>query len=403
MNIAFAARIICDISLWYCGAGLILPHFGATINAIIPATMLLCCIISSALSRRKTAYRLIPLPILAVAFFFIHTAGDVLLNLPPLLYCAGLCYRSRFNPDYESSCGYYKTAAISLLSATFLFLAFGGSSLVSGVLKYLLVFLFSGVLMLRLLRHNEQNRREWRLQVIDLTLLLLCCTAALFLSSGAFLGIAGRIALFLYKSIIVPLLLGLAYAISFIFWLLSRLISTKSPEGNVLKFNSDNMKLSEIFGPDIANEYAKSKLPGQILLALGIIIFAVLAFLVFRRLSRGIGKTTGNFAEHGSRMQSIVDSSPLMALAPRTPREAVRYYYRKFLLILKSSGQSISPSDTSESISRAAGAYYDPALVSELRDIYIKARYSPESVTKSDSRRVKELYGRIKSEHKKSL
>ena len=402
MNIAFAARIICDISLWYCGAGLILSLFGAASNALVPAVMVLCCVLCDALSRRKPSYRFIPLPILAVTLLFIRSVPDALLNLPPLLYCIRLCCRSDFYPDYESSRGYYKAAAISLLAATFVFFAISGSHSADGVIKYLLIFLFSGVLMLRLLRHNEQNRREWRLQVIDLTLLLLCCAAALFLSSGVFLGAAGKALLFLYKIFIMPLLLGLAYALSFLFLLLSKLIVIKCPRGSVPKINSENLNLAEILGPDFADEASKSNLLGQLLAALGIILFIFLAFLIFRRLSKGIGKRTGNPAEYKSSKKAVAEiSSPLIALAPRTPREAVRHYYRRFLQNLLSRGHTLRPGDTSESILRAAREFYDPSLVFELREIYVKARYSPDPITKADSRRAKEISRNLKSEHKK--
>ena len=83
-------------------------------------------------------------------------------------------------------------------------------------------------------------------------------------------------------------------------------------------------------------------------------------------------------------------------LAPRTPREAVRWYYRKFLLKARAGGIQVEPFDTSESVARSSEALFDPVLLSDLRSIYIAARYSPESVTDDDVKKIRELYGRLK-------
>ena len=397
MNTAFAARIICDLTLWYCGAGLVLSLAGAAAVPLVPALSALCCVLSSLLSRKKAQLRFLPLSLLASAFFFIRGFADFLLYLPPLIYCAYICVRADFEPDYEGSASYFRTAAPALSAALLLVVIFGGAGAAAKVLGYFVVFLVSGVLMLRLLRHNAQNRREWRLQIIDLALLVLCCGAALFFSSGAFLGAAGGLLSLIYDKLIAPLLLALAYALSYVFLLFSGLFSIKGSEGYVLKLNSDNLDLKTIFGPEFTDETVQSRLPAQLLTALGIIAFLVAAFFVFRHLARGAGKRSarGAMGENVRRFAAYAPAVPFLVPA-RGAAETVRRCYRKFLLAMKSRGFTLSPSDTSESVLAASKGTFDPALAGELREIYIRARYSPASVTKADAKRAKELSAKLK-------
>jgi len=225
MDIAFTAKIICDLSLWYCTAGFLLSFFGAKVNIIPFFIMVLCCSVSRALSGKKPAYRLYPLPVLIVSIYFVHSFADILLLIPPLLYCGWLCWSERFSPEYEISIGYYKTSALALLALSVFVLILAGTAPLADTFKYLILFLFSGVFMLRLLRHSEQNRRDLRLQIIDFIILVLCCAAALFLSSQLFLGTSLKVLSVIYMKLIEPLLLALSYLFVMIFWLFIKLLS----------------------------------------------------------------------------------------------------------------------------------------------------------------------------------
>jgi hypothetical protein len=143
-----------------------------------------------------------------------------------------------------------------------------------------------------------------------------------------------------------------------------------------------------------------SVLAVQIFTALGIVLFLVLAFILFRRLARGAGRTRPSSGMRETRF-TVPDTGMRRAaqklLLPRTPRETVRWYYRKFLLKVLASGIDLAPSDTTESITRAAAALFDRELVLGLQAIYLVARYSPEAVTREDARRARTLYGKLKA------
>ena len=85
-------------------------------------------------------------------------------------------------------------------------------------------------------------------------------------------------------------------------------------------------------------------------------------------------------------------------LAPREPRAAVRWHYRKFLKYCQSKNLPISRFHDSSQINDLAQREKvarrtdtDP-----LRDLYVAARYSGHTVTEQDVRQAKELVRRIK-------
>jgi hypothetical protein len=406
VDLAIAAKILCDLSLWFCAATAILTRFGQT-DGVFPAVgiMTLCCLLCYALKDKKLPLRLLPLLGLAFCAFWIKTAVDALLLIPPCLYCVWLCAAGRFAPDYSQAISTLKISAIALTLLLVLTSLIGmGSEPARYPLPFFLVFLFSGVAMLRLLRHDERKRKEWRLWLIALASLLACCAAALFFSSEFFLHAAGAALGALYRYIVAPILTGLAYLVSAIVWVVMQVFSflkMKKPVGETPPKASEGvMEL-----PDILEESGASGAEWlkQLLIAFAIIGFLALAFRIFRRLIGGDGASTQEKSVQETRtpLAEIVKTQNILhaVLAPRTPRETVRWYYRKFLLKAKAGGLTIAPSDTCERIAYNASALFDPELIAALREIYIVARYSPQAITGNDARRAKELYTKMKRHH----
>ena len=129
--------------------------------------------------------------------------AELLLYIPPCLYCVWLCWKALFSPDYSGCCSYFRTALVVLVVLLLVAIVGGGASRIEKFsLPYVFIFLFCGIAMVRLLRHDEQTRKEWRLWTINLVSLVLCCAAALFLSSSLFLRAAGAALGALYRFII---------------------------------------------------------------------------------------------------------------------------------------------------------------------------------------------------------
>ena len=406
MDLAFEIKLLCDLSLWFSATGFILSYLSLSPMPVWPAGLILLCgFLSHLLKNGKRLLRLLPLLALAGCIAWIRSVSDALILLPPCLYCAWLCVKGRFLPDYESCLGYFQKAApILSLFVLISFIVGAGPRVVVNALPWYITFLFSGIAMLRLLRHDEQARKEWRLWLVTLVSLVVCCAAALFLSSSAFLRAAGGALGALYRYVIQPVMMGIVYVFTGLVWLIQQVVSlfgtgarsTPAPsQAPMESFTPDQLDGSLTGGSDLVK---KILLAVAIVLAIAIFIF--LAYKLFKRLAESAGKPQ-DAQEIREKREAVLPGkerrSVRTLLAPRTPRDTVRWYYRKFLQKVKAGGFDLKPADTSESIARVAGHLFDPALVSELRERYIAARYSPEPVTADDVRKVREIYGKLKT------
>jgi hypothetical protein len=180
-------------------------------------------------------------------------------------------------------------------------------------------------------------------------------------------------------------------------WLIIMLFSFIKFGSVTQETKAQESSIPDFMKSSLNNDTVKSDFLVHLFTALGIIAFLLLAFLIFRRLAAGRSRPSGDIYIKSS-IEASEASRPafLRALAPRTPREKVRHYYKKFLLNAKSRGLIIRPSDTSESIESFAMSQYDQKLLSELREVYIVARYSSEAITKENVKLAKEIYGKLK-------
>ncbi len=404
MSLAFVVKILCDLSLWFCTAGFALSFFGSSAGTFRPAAvMVLCCALCSALRNKNRFLRLSPLAALAFCGFWVRTAADVLLLAPPCIYCAFLCVRAAFFPDYTASQNYFKTSSIALLLfVPFTVLIGHAARLEQLVLPYLLSFLSCGVLLLRILRREEQESRQWRLLLLDIVSVTLCLAAAVFLSSEPFLQALGTFFSVLYQSVVAPVIIGVAYLFTALVWLIWRAVSLIGGKRSGTDKSETQMEIGDFnFDAFHFAQAGDGRIFWKILSALAIIVFALLAVMLFKRLLAGYGAARRKNAS----LPEIREKIPAYGARPagRTPlvplnsRDIVRWYYRKFLQRAVAGGLNISPGDTSDSIARAAGSLFDPPLLRELRELYIVARYSPAVITRDDALRARSIYGRLKS------
>ena len=400
MSIAFFAKFICDLSLWFCTAGFVLSYYGAQAKPVALLAMAVCCAAASSLHLKKPHIRLLPLLLLAAPLFLIRTPADAMLYLPPVFYCIWVCIRNRFSLSYYNSYAFFKSASLVLLTLSILLLLMGQASRIEHFsLPFVISFLFSGVLTMRLLRHDDDLHRDWRLQLIDLSSLLAFYFLAFLLSSPVFLGILVKALGLLFRFVLSPLLLGVAYLMLGPIWLVLKLFSFVKyqalPEHKrETMIDDSSFNLTSLIG-DVQKEGSLE----LILAALGIVAFLTLAYWFFRRIAGDVAKHKEGGVHEFRNAAPVAPSLAFLRQiwAPRTPRDAVRHYYRRFLhQVVVAGGFELRPCDTSESILRSLVDRYDPALLSELRGLYIVARYSSGPVTREDARRAKELFGRLK-------
>ena len=141
-----------------------------------------------------------------------------------------------------------------------------------------------------------------------------------------------------------------------------------------------------------------SRVFSTVIMVILIIVGLICMYFIFKRMLYRRGRQdTAGFEQ-----QSLTVNAPKTEkdrlIAPKDPREAVRWHYRRFLRYCKSKDMAIKPSHDSREINALVVSrdIAEPEQLEPLRDLYIAARYSDREITQQDVNQAKDQLKRIK-------
>ena len=399
MNLVFFLKSLSENALYFSLAGLILSWFGVPLEARIP---LLLIALAGALCRaadKLGRVRYAPLALLPLCFFFARSLPAAAVLLPPMAFTVFSVYRRLFFPQHTDSVDAFRRGLLSaaLLAAASLFGSWRAVSAVS--LPLFVVFLTSGVLMLRMLRHEEETLRRPRFVWLNALLVAAVLALGVLLGTPAALrGLFSFVGL-IYRGVIVPILLCVVYLLAWVALLIAKLISRlrgevpKQAEETVEEFAAGMRDyLGEVVPREPSAVFQNAMLG---LFVLAAVIGAVLYFK--RRLSRLRAAETGGVREARTLAAPYVaPRAPRELFTPRDPRRAVRWHYRRFLALYRKLGGHTPPTCNSADIARGAAAYFPAQQVAELRELYLQARYSEADIPRAAAERAAAQYKTLK-------
>ena len=240
----------------------------------------------------------------------------------------------------------------------------------------MIIYLLAGVCLMRILR--EEGKLTGGRNIAILIILLIGSLAlSLLQAPQLIMSIAG----FIYRNVIMYVILGVAYvfgaAMYGIFWVLSLLFNISIAE-EVEPAVEAGGGAEEIFGEE--TEVLLRGMPPWLQVIAMILLAFLIAYIIYSILRRLIGRKAGKviakaYTEEREKLHKSGRSGKTGIIRPKDPRQAVRWYYRKYLKEGASRGASPELSDTSSCIQQKYGPYFQGGESGNLRDVYIKARY----------------------------
>jgi len=302
-------------------------------------------------------------------------------------YCfsiwSGRVYTGR--STFEKRFGF--TAKLLIVVAPGFFITQRLAAAATGAIPYFIAYLISGVCLMRTLRGGASASGA-RNAVVMLAALAGSIALAI-LQAPKLLMAAVRL---IWHNVIVKILMYTAYFLSDIIDAIARffswLLSLFGAKGVRYELEVD-FAAGSLTGEDATVvERATprwTETAGMVMLALAA-AFAI--FLVMRRLlgNRAKEKAPMSYAEEREVLakRDIRHLSGL--LRPSDPRQAVRWYYRKYLKEGVSKGAAFARTDTSLSVLRKYCPFFPESGPEELRELYIKARYrNGKGMAKADA------------------
>lgn len=302
--------------------------------------------------------------------------------------------------EFEFSIG-ITTAAVFLFFA----LIMGGLQLFSNVAAgYLLLYILSGVLILRSLRFLEHNGDIAQLKKINRRAIGIIGVLSIILSSNFFMNWFLELRGLLWKgyNLVIDFVLWVLYwpiywigtlmnylLITFINWIRQR--------GSLPQEGSENVvgDMEEIHETIRSTGAADSPL-FRIILGVGLLvllIFVLYKLYTRKAMTRKISETYTERKEvilptkEGSYWENLKKR-----LKPKTKEERVRQYYRGFLEGLAEKGVVLLPSDTTGDFHRKGEAFFSAEELRVFRNIYLQVRYGEKEIDRKTYKEAKRIY-----------
>ena len=406
MIVLLLTKLLSDIGYYFVFANYIGGYIGVNYSfALSVGALSLAGALSGALEK-KGIFRLLPPAAATLLLLQCRCLMDFVVLLPPLIYVWIVCIKKIFVPDGNEYKELFSLQLKTLIILPFIFVFKPDMAILRGYcLPSLIMFLLSAVLAMRMMRHNTQVLKTPAFQIRNALTVGAVLVAAWGCTSNAFLRILGKVVA-AFRWVLLPVVEGLGIAISYVFALFMQVVMAFFAFlGRT--FGNDNFEKSQIEVQegikeemDLLDGYIApdSRVFSTVIMVILIIVGLICMYFIFKRMLYRRGRQdTAGFEQ-----QSLTVSAPKTEkdrlIAPKDPREAVRWHYRRFLRYCKSKDMTIKPSHDSREINALAVSrdIAESEQLEPLREVYIAARYSDREITQQDVNQAKDQLKRIK-------
>ena len=372
---------------------------GSNLFVTLPVFVLVAFLGAFLTERGRIKY--ITLALLVLCFFIVpmHPA-NVLMLIPACIYMALALLRPNQGTSHHAYLVVFKTFAKLFIPYLLIALLFGQQAAVeNGSVLFAMTFLASAVVLLRILRHDDEVINERRFRLLNIIYISGAVVIGPILSINDFIVLRtlGR----LYTDIIVP---AFVFLVSGIFNLVNALLQ------NLYLWNPPEEEAGEVldmFGVFDAWEEAGAGIWARVVgyIVYVIIILVALAallgivLLIIRKVRAMLARTEQTLPGYSESRTAIgaVSAPSAQKRRGRQPNQ-VREIYRKFLNLCERRDMDIKPFMTSHDIADAATEHFSQPQLKALRDIYIKVRYADADYTKEDIKQAKDIYSALNKE-----
>ena len=267
-----------------------------------------------------------------------------------------------------------------------------------GAIPYLILYLLTGVCLMRILRDDGAIGAGRNIAVLLILLsgsgiLALLRTPQLFLDAVKFI----------YQNIIAYILIGIVMVFGTIGYGIFKFFAWIAS----LFGDGASQRQSDVMGSakDIYDELGGAPLngtPAWLRITSMILLVFLVAFVIFLIMRKLLGRGPGNrkpayLTEQQEKLIAREKNRKYGMFRPREPREAVRWYYRKYLKEGAAKGPPQEPADTSLHILRKYSPFFPADDAVRLRDLYIKSRYRYNGgIPKEDADAVSDIWQRLR-------
>jgi len=365
-------------------------------NLFITLPVFILVAFSAACLAERGKIRYLTIAPLALCFFIVPLSmANVIALVPACIYMIFALPGPRQRASHFEYLKMLKTFAMIFFTYLPIALFVGQRAAVeNGSLLFAMTCFVGSVILLRILRHEDEVINERRFKALNLIYIAVVVLIGVVLSNEILFSFVTTILGAFFQNVIAPpisfLLTGLASLFTRLF---GGIYIEEEALDDMEVFTNEDYEDADMFAyveplPDIVNHI------------LSAIVILILAYFIIRIVKRVIERFSAHLGRQGSpetRMPITGAHNEITQNQKRRgrPDNPVREIYCKFLNLCKDRGMEIRPHMTSHDIQHEATNHFPRQQLSGFRDIYIKVRYSDMDCTKEDIKKAKDLYGEI--------
>ena len=402
MILCYFLKLLTECSLYFVAANCIMSVAFTKIDSLVPAIL---CALAGTLSywlHEKNRNRYLSLPLLAAALLFAKGVGTAIALFLPVFYIFMVIKEKHFFLDSEQQSTLFRWGLAGSFICYFLFGIFIG---VQWVVPFILLFLFANVLLMRLLRQNPANLNNKRYLLNNALQLGGALAVTALLTTDFVLGLLKSIWSWIYDTLIEPVAwwisVGLTYIGSWMNYFFQSIFNEYQHREQHNQFRPGDFH-DEAFYAQIEDAMGQES-PAVIVLQICLLVIGIcviLAIIRWRRRGQNLHRQSAvKETRHAVTEHKQEEKVPVDLIPPKDPRLAVRFYYRKFLHLCRKLEYQFPDSFTSEKIADSVSRQLGKEPVKNIRQTYIRARYSSKDISPKDVAAMKEQVSKLREQY----
>lgn len=417
MTYCYFFLILGNLSLLTVAASSFLSLTSCSISVFSLFVLTIGCTLGFFLYGKNSKLRFLSLLIFPLAFWGVHDLPTAIGVTFITIYAVFVIFKSQLVISYNERHDFFFLSLKILVICAFPLFTFclinNQPEKIADTLLFVLISMLSTLMLTQILRHD--------ISVIQQPKFFFSCIgvfASVFLlvsvvKSNAFWVLVRSVLKGFYRFIFAPFILILINIIGKILWFIVGPFYPDLQQSTRSFYEVMLERMSMVPAEELVKDEWRGT-PSDTFLNILLVLFFIAAFIVcilflvrlLKKVTHRIHHTSASLTRSTlASRKSNGDDIPLDLVPPTEPRKAVRYYYRRFLQICQHFGIDFSPDCNSLMVEQQAKACFQRESMwklSQIREIYIKARYSRHPVSDNDAQQMKELYQQLKSEESSS-
>lgn len=401
MFLAFLIKHICLLAFYFAYASIMVVEL-TNYSMLVYFTVLISYSFSYAIrfNEKYTKYKYIPILGALISILFTRTIAEIVAVTIPYMYIILLAVKDKYCFNYYS----FKDRFINCIFGIaplllFVFILKIYELFKDTSLKYVIVFLISGLYLLRTLRHTEEVIKSKKFVIMNISVIILMIIACIIFSSDIIVNAIIYSVKSLYYNIISPMFMQVLY---FVFWLFNKVLpTTEEKERKIILESFDSKQgVGQIIRQD---NFVNDKLFIIVYIFTIMLFLFIVSIIIIRFLSKRKRKEYID-AEGVKSYRRFVDVNKKINKKGNRIYDKgisqIRYWYKKFLELCRRKEMSIFIYDNSKTIYEKSSEIFKNQEddLKSMQEIYRKARYSKDDVINQDIKKIKGVYKNLEKE-----